>query len=222
MVRKAALLLFAVLGLMIAVAVVAAGKSISVYVDGRLLKSSALEQDGIAYLPVRAVAEALGCAVRWDSTTRAVYIEASAVRSMGKRIAGEAGVSERINALIEQLGQWRGGVVLYTARGPVIGVDESTQKVIDELVGIGEPALSPVIAALRSENRTTRYNAVSVLGKMKSLGAVEALISALEDESPYVQTNAALALETLTGEKFGKEAPKWREWWERRKNKPTD
>lgn len=44
----------------------ARAKTTRVYVNGIPLREQALVQKGVTYVPLRAVAEALGCAVVWD------------------------------------------------------------------------------------------------------------------------------------------------------------
>jgi len=64
---------------------VAAGSRISIYVNGMPLRAEAIVRDGATYLPVRAVAEALGVAVRYDARTHAIY-----VRSERTKVNAEA------------------------------------------------------------------------------------------------------------------------------------
>ena len=116
------------------------------------------------------------------------------------------------------------------------------------LVEIGEPAVRPLIKALRDEDVEVRWNAAAALGKIGdrravkplikalkdddiivrlfaagALGdigderAVESLIEELKDEGEDVRRNAAEALEKITGEDFGEEHSKWRNWWQKRK-----
>lgn len=73
--RKASLLVGSLLWLVVAGSVLAAAGRISVYVDGRPVQAQAIVRDGVTYLPVRAVAEALGVSVQYDAGTRAVYIQ---------------------------------------------------------------------------------------------------------------------------------------------------
>jgi hypothetical protein len=44
----------------------ARAKTTLVYVNGAPLREQVIVQDGVTYVPLRAVAEALGCAVVWD------------------------------------------------------------------------------------------------------------------------------------------------------------
>ncbi len=66
--------LVAVLCLALTGGLVAAGRGVAVYVHGRPIAAHGLAQNGVTYLPVRAVAEALGVSVEWDPQARAVYV----------------------------------------------------------------------------------------------------------------------------------------------------
>jgi hypothetical protein len=66
--------LVAVLCLAFAGGVVSAGRGVALYVHGRPIAAQGLVQDGVTYLPVRAVAEALGVSVEWDPQARAIYV----------------------------------------------------------------------------------------------------------------------------------------------------
>jgi hypothetical protein len=47
---------------------------VAVYVSGQPIAAQGVIQNGVTYLPVRAVAEALGVSVQWDPAARAVYV----------------------------------------------------------------------------------------------------------------------------------------------------
>ena len=72
--RKLVLVSVVVLCLAVTVVALAASGRITVYVNGAEIHGDALLQNGRTYLPVRAVAEALGCSVVWDAQTRSVHI----------------------------------------------------------------------------------------------------------------------------------------------------
>jgi HEAT repeat protein len=59
---------------------------------------------------------------------------------------------------------------------------------------IGEPAVEPLITALKNGDIIVRRNAAKALGGIKDAGAIEPLIIALKDKSPIVRRNAAIAL----------------------------
>lgn len=62
------------------------------------------------------------------------------------------------------------------------------------LVEIGEPAVKPLINALKSQNDFLRWEAVKVLGQIGSLKAIPALIDTLEDEHHTIRWLAAESL----------------------------
>lgn len=78
--RKALPLIGSLICLVVAGSVLAAAERISVYVDGRPVQAQAIVRDGVTYLPVRAVAEALGVSVQYDAGARAVYIQRAGAR----------------------------------------------------------------------------------------------------------------------------------------------
>jgi HEAT repeat protein len=65
------------------------------------------------------------------------------------------------------------------------------------LVGIGEPAVEPVIRALGAEDPQIRENAAVTLGKIKDKRAVEPLIKLVLDEVWEVESAANSALFTI-------------------------
>jgi HEAT repeat protein len=73
------------------------------------------------------------------------------------------------------------------------------------------------IADLKDPSWQIRWYAAEVLGEAKDPRAVEPLIAALGDEIKDVGKGAALALKEITGQDFGMDPAKWREW--RVKNK---
>ena len=65
---------------------------------------------------------------------------------------------------------------------------------IESLVEIGEPAVEPLIQALKDEDSFVREGAAEALGKIGDKRAVEPLINALKDEDRDVREAAAEAL----------------------------
>jgi hypothetical protein len=61
---------------------VAVGRTM-VYVDGRPLQAEAIVRNGVVYLPVRAVAEAIGLSVRWDKASGALHLQSGALKGAG-------------------------------------------------------------------------------------------------------------------------------------------
>ena len=69
------------------------------------------------------------------------------------------------------------------------------------LSSIGEPAVPPLIQALKDENSNVRGTVVWALGRIGDARAVPPLIHALKDESEYVRMMAAVALQTIKAKK---------------------
>jgi HEAT repeat protein len=79
-------------------------------------------------------------------------------------------------------------------------------------------AVEPLIGILKNDrNGYVRAMAAWALGKIKDRRAVEPLIDGITDESNDVRKRAPLALKEITGQDFGKDPAKWREWWEKNK-----
>jgi len=74
---------------------------------------------------------------------------------------------------------------------------------------LGMPSL---ISALKDEDWRVRWKAAAALGELKDPRAVEPLISALKDEVYMLRFWAAVALNKITGEDFGEDEAKWRDW----------
>ena len=72
------------------------------------------------------------------------------------------------------------------------------------------------IQALGDESEYVRAAAAEALGEFGSQasGAVPDLIEALGDEHGGTRSSAARALRDITGQDFGEDADRWREWWE--------
>jgi len=68
------------------------------------------------------------------------------------------------------------------------------QWAVNELAGIGESAISPLITTLSDEKAWARWESAKVLGKIGDARAVEPLIAALRDSTNHVREKAAEAL----------------------------
>ena len=69
---------------------------------------------------------------------------------------------------------------------------------------VGDPKTIPVLIAVANDPKQdhgARCNAIFALGRMKAVAAVDPLRKLLADENKSVQTNAAIALYRITGEK---------------------
>lgn len=76
------------------------------------------------------------------------------------------------------------------------------QRVERELVKLGEPAVEPLIEALKNENRRARWRAANALGKIKDTRAIKPLIHSFGDDNVYVKVRVAEALGKPTVESF--------------------
>ncbi len=81
-------------------------------------------------------------------------------------------------------------------------------EAIAELVGIGKPAVDPLVQALKNSNEGIRYGAVRVLGKIKARGACDALLEAAYE--PALSRAVFDALREITGENHGTDVGAWR------------
>jgi len=71
---------------------------------------------------------------------------------------------------------------------------EVTLYAMQTLIKIGEPAVKPLIQALKRKDSGVQARAAEALGEIGDKRAVKPLIQALKDEDPYVQGIAADAL----------------------------
>ena len=73
------------------------------------------------------------------------------------------------------------------------GVD-LIRDAVEALGKIGEPAVEPLIQALKDEDDGVRWSAAEALGEIKDARAVKPLVKALKDKYWYVRKQAAYAL----------------------------
>jgi len=78
------------------------------------------------------------------------------------------------------------------------------------LIAKGKDAIGPLIEAVRSGHSSVRYPAVSALGELRAKEAVPDLIEALNDSN--LNSAAADALHSITGESLGHAPGPWRQW----------
>jgi HEAT repeat protein len=98
---------------------------------------------------------------------------------MGKQMQTTAAVEALMDALVDKDGMLR-------------------QKARESLVGVGRPAVPPLIRALRrSKVDQLRWEAAKALGAIGDAAAGPALVKALEDKNQDVAWLAAEALRTL-------------------------
>ncbi|MDP6381359.1 MAG: HEAT repeat domain-containing protein, partial [Phycisphaerae bacterium] len=58
-----------------------------------------------------------------------------------------------------------------------------------------------------------RWRIAEALGEIRDARAIVHLIKALRDSDRYVRIDAAKALIRITGQNFGQDQEKWKEWW---------
>ena len=75
------------------------------------------------------------------------------------------------------------------------------------------PALAQALADQNIAVREAVAEALRIIGP-QAMEAVPALIQALADQSPEVRQAVAEALKAITGQDFGLDAERWRQWWE--------
>jgi HEAT repeat protein len=81
------------------------------------------------------------------------------------------------------------------------------------LARMGSPGFTLILSELRaSKDPKARRNVAWALGEVHDKRAISPLIQALNDESEDVRYQAAKALATITGQDFGNDSAKWREW----------
>jgi HEAT repeat protein len=73
--------------------------------------------------------------------------------------------------------------------------------------------VGPVSAALEDPEQNVRLAAVRGLGKMGNLAPVGSLVAALGDRREIVRIETGWVLKRLTGEDFGANPERWKQWW---------
>ena len=102
----------------------------------------------------------------------------------------------------------------------VLGDRDLGDVAADSLTEIGQPAVGPLIQALKEGSIEARRRAARILGSLRSSEAIPALISALRDKDDILRNEAGRALVTTAAEKhglkgdFGFDPDKWQAWWE--------
>lgn len=78
-------------------------------------------------------------------------------------------------------------------------------------------AASAVLPLLDDASSDVRYKTAWALGTMGNDLAVEPLIGCLQRKDASLRSAAAAALSQLTGEEFGDDHARWKEWLDRNK-----
>jgi HEAT repeat protein len=81
-------------------------------------------------------------------------------------------------------------------------------------------SVEALISSLNYKDYRIRVGAADALGKIgvRNNRVIESLLSSLDDK--YAQASAARALKSLTGQDFGVDAKRWRQWWEKNQKDP--
>lgn len=98
-------------------------------------------------------------------------------------------------------------------------VDEVQIYATLALAKIGDPALKPLIAALKDRNTNVQFRAAKALGAIKDFRAVEPLIEVMKNNLGLPSQEAGRALLNITGEHFGNRPEEWQKWWDQVKEK---
>ena len=116
---------------------------------------------------------------------------------------------------------WSSGAT-YIRGGKIISDGEPTsvrQEAVLALGKIGDArAVEPLCAALKDRSSNIRQHAASALGKIGDARAVEPLVDSLKNEHAFVKRCAAKVLKKITGQEFGENQAKWRDWWNKNKD----
>ena len=86
------------------------------------------------------------------------------------------------------------------------------QKVVKD-----KRSVTPLINCISDPSKDVRAESAWALKEIGDKRAVGALIETLDDTELLVRIRVESALESITGQKFGKDVAKWQEWWSRNK-----
>jgi len=100
------------------------------------------------------------------------------------------------------------------ARGPGLGADLLPGGKMEIKVPqiVGDILADRAILGLKQKSPALRLGAVKTLGARGDRRAVEPLIEILGDDNEQVREAAAEALKSITGQDFGGDAAKWKDW----------
>jgi HEAT repeat protein len=99
--------------------------------------------------------------------------------------------------------------------------DARVRKCVAEVLGWirAREAVKPLIEALADKEPSVRRAAIDSLRMLRDKRAIEPLIRSLKDKDGWVRFDAEWALETITGQDFGEDYDKWKEWYEESRDK---
>ncbi len=129
------------------------------------------------------------------------------VRFWATYLLGELNYADAATALLPRLFDENPTVrriAVRSARSLVAAGDESLplRKNLERMVGYpGEPVQRRLVA-------------LSTIGELRLYRSIPALIEVLSDPTDAVVEGAVRALVAMTRQELGKDARKWRDWWE--------
>ena len=91
-----------------------------------------------------------------------------------------------------------------------IDIDWRRSKAADEAASL---------CVRRLQSRQTNGGEVYALRELRNRKAIPQLIDVLESSSSSAMKSAEVALQVITGEKWGEDPAAWREWWERQEKR---
>ncbi len=134
----------------------------------------------------------------------AVPLRVAAIEALGD--LGDSTSVQPLRTMLGETANFRLQGALVTALGR-IGDASAAGDLLEVLRSAFDPAL--------------RASAAEALGRIGGETAVPLLIEALSRDAPTVRQQAANALRSLTGERWGNDAAAWRRWWESRGSTPA-
>ena len=178
------------------------------FIDGLSDRSTSMRRyavRGLAERPAREAVLPLARALRHDSD--------ACIRTGAARALARTGDPRAVEPLIAAL------------KDQDVGVRRAAVRALGALKD--RRAVEPVIRALKRQEYDVFHAAVWALGVLKDPRAVDPLIAELADlgrgpdESARVREHlgesVAESLQTITGQDFGLDSGRWREWWEANK-----
>jgi HEAT repeat protein len=119
-----------------------------------------------------------------------------------REVGGQAAIDAVVAALSDPAAQVRDAAVTSISSLTYNAKLESLQLAVEPLLRIatGDP------------DAATRRHAVEVLPRLRDRRSIEPLIAILEGADASLRASAGAALQELTGQRFGLNAKKWRQW----------
>jgi HEAT repeat protein len=126
----------------------------------------------------------------------------AAVVDVLREVGGRAAIDAVVAALSDPATQVRDAAIISISSLTYDAKLESLQLAVEPLLRIatGDP------------DAATRRHAVEVLPRLRDPRSIEPLIAILEGADASLRATAGAALQELTGQRFGLNAKKWRQW----------